>query len=232
MKTEKKIRLCNQVFIPIMVEDGIDTCLLVESAVKAGCDVIEYTCRRKDARKMIPWIKKEYPDMIVLGASLVDGVRSSSLLKAAKENFITVDEMVELGVDGLVSFMRFSEETYSKYGNDKIMIPGVETYNEAFTQMEWGADFIKIYGNNPLGSGFIRAGYQATHGLFPFFVSGGMKDESIRTYMRDGAVLCAAGFDLICSEKIQGPASMENLSVAIREKCEIARNARNSRLHS
>lgn len=226
MKTEKNRRILKQGFIPIMVDDDYDTKMLIESVARAGCKVIEYTCRRKDARKFIPWIKKEYPDMLVLGASLIDGKNAEKFLSGEKDNFITVDEMVELGADGLVSFMKFSEATYKKYGKDKIMIPGVETYNDAIEQIEFGADFIKIFGNNPMGPGFIKAGQAATHGLFSFFVTGGMRDEKIDAYIKEGAVLCAGGFDLICSEKVHGTISIESLSAAMMEKCRAVHNAR------
>jgi 2-keto-3-deoxy-6-phosphogluconate aldolase len=77
-----------------------------------------------------------------------------------------------------------------------------------------------------MGSGFIRAGQAATHGLLPFFVSGGMRDEKIEAYIKEGAIICAGGFDLICSEKIQGEMNTKTLAVAIMEKCIAVQNAR------
>lgn len=196
-------RLVRQGFFPIFVKDEeIDSCLLVESAVEAGCTILEYTCRRKDARTIIPWIKREFPHVAILGASLVDAPRASSFLQSARSNFITVDEMVDLGVDGLISFMRFRPETYDRYGGDLVLIPGVHSYNEALDELEKGADFIKLAGNTPWGAGILSSAVEATHGLFPTLVTGGCSLKTIPGFVQAGAVLIATGFDVILQDHI------------------------------
>jgi 2-keto-3-deoxy-6-phosphogluconate aldolase len=109
--------------------------------------------------------------------------------------------MVDLGADGLVSFMGFRPETYARYGAKVLMIPGVKTYNEALGQLELGADFIKFPGNSPWGAGLLSSALSATHGLFPVLVTGGCTLEKIAEFIKSGAVLLASGFDVILKSK-------------------------------
>ena len=53
-KQAVKDDLVRQGFLPIYVHDDLDSRVLVEGAIEAGCRVLEYTCRRHDAREMIP----------------------------------------------------------------------------------------------------------------------------------------------------------------------------------
>jgi 2-keto-3-deoxy-6-phosphogluconate aldolase len=222
MKTEKINKILAQGFIPIMVDDKHKTETLVDAALECGCAALEYTCRRKDAAKYIPALKKKYPELIILGASLVDGDNAQKFLKSKYEHFITADEMADLGVDGLVSFVRFQEKTYSKHADRLIMIPGVSTHNEALEEIEKGADIIKITGDNPWGPGFISGARAATHGLFPFLVTGGMTDARIHEYVRAGAALTAGGFDLILKDAPGAKSAAE----ALRKKLDAVKAAR------
>ena len=56
-----------QAFMPIFCRDDFDSRAEVEACVAAGCTVIEYTLRRPDAREMIPWVRKNYPDLHGIG---------------------------------------------------------------------------------------------------------------------------------------------------------------------
>ncbi len=227
-KLSKKVAILRQGFLPIMVRDNYDTKMLVESMVKAGCTVVDYTCRRNDDRAIIPWIKKEFPEMTVLLGSLVDGRRASAFLSKTAPNFVTVEEAVDLGVDGLVSMLRFTPETYDKYKDDFIMIPCVETSNEALEQTELGADFIKINGNNPLGPNFITYGKGPTHGFIPFLVTGGLTDDRTIPYLKAGAAVVASGFDLVIPEKLRKDeaVSVDSVVRALKSKLKTVEEAR------
>lgn len=235
-KRQARDKLARQGFIPIFVNDDLDSRLLVESVVEAGCMALEYTCRRDDARTIIPWIKREFPHVAVLGASLVDGARAASFLSQTRPNYTTVDEMVELGVDemvelgvdGLVSFMRFRPETYLRYSNDLILIPGVHGYNEALDELEKGADFIKLQGNTPWGAGLLSSAVDVTHGLFPTLVTGGCSMETIPDFIRSGAVLVGAGFNVILKDEIKAgrATSREAIIPAIRRMLSVVRESR------
>ncbi|MCB1103386.1 MAG: hypothetical protein H7A44_08265 [Opitutaceae bacterium] len=189
--------IVRQGFVPIFVRDNLDSRLLVEAAVRGGCRAIEYTCRRSDAATMIPWIKREFPDVVVMAATLVDGTRMQRFLKQHRDAFITVDEAVDLGADALVSFMRFRSETYEKYGEQCVMIPGVATQSEALDQLELGADLIKTIVSSTAGSELVAIAPPVTHHSIPFFVSGGVKADNLENYVKAGVVVTTAGFDVL-----------------------------------
>src|SRR5690606_4518040 len=104
-------RIVAQGFVPIFVNDTHDSRELLAAAVEAGCNAVEYSCRRPDAREMIPWIKREFPHVVVMAATLMDGPRMERFLSRHRRGFLTVDEAVDLGADALVSFLRFRPET-------------------------------------------------------------------------------------------------------------------------
>ncbi|MBM3855991.1 MAG: hypothetical protein FJ399_23025, partial [Verrucomicrobia bacterium] len=130
--------IVGQGFVPILVPDRHDPRRLAEAAVAAGCRAIEISCRRPDAREMIPWVKREFPGLVVLAATLMDGPRTERFLGQHRPGFLSVDEAAGLGADALVSFLRFRPETYAKYGRECVMIAGVGTPNEALEQVELG----------------------------------------------------------------------------------------------
>jgi len=201
-KSQLRDRLVRQGFIPILVNDDLDSCLLVEGAVEAGCTVIECSCRRKDARNIIPWIKREFPHVSVLGATLIDGIRIPSFLCNTRPHFISVEEMVNLGADGLVSFLQFRRETYLSHGERLIMIPGVGSYNEALEQLEMGADIVKLQGGMALDATLIAAAATLTHGAFPILISSNVSLETIPGFIKSGAALIGTGFNIILKDEI------------------------------
>ena len=186
-----------QGFVPIYVHDELDSRMLVEGAVEAGCEVLEYTCRRHDAREMIPWIKKQFPHVKVLGATLMDGPRTEALLSHKAPHFMGVQEMVDLGVDGLVSFLRFRPETYQAFGDRLVFVPGVATVNEAIDQLELGADLLKAVVATTAGEELVCKSRVATHAALPFLVTGGVSGERLAAMIAAGAVMGSAGFDHI-----------------------------------
>lgn len=198
--------IIRQGFVPIFVHDPLDSRHLAESAVAAGCRVLEYSCRRPDAREMIPWIKRAFPHVTVLAATLVDSPRVSAHLQRTVPGFLSVDEAVDLGADGLVSFLQFRESTYAKYAGSKVMVAGVGSPNEAFAQLELGADLIKVTVGTTSGSDLVTKSTVPTHGCVPYFVSGGLTSDRVEFFIKAGVVATAAGFDLLLGDaRSSGP---------------------------
>jgi glucosamine-6-phosphate deaminase len=189
--------IVRQGFVPIFVPDAHDPRRLVEAAVAAGCRAIEFSCRRPDAPAMIPWIKREFPDLAVLAATLMDGPRTEAYLKKTRAGFLTVDEAAGLGADALVSFMRFRPETYAQHGRACVIIPGVANQNEALDQLELGADLIKTTVHTAAGVDFVTKTGAVTHHCIPFFISGGVNAANLETYIQAGVAVTAAGFDVL-----------------------------------
>ena len=230
-KQAVKDDLVRQGFLPIYVHDDLDSRVLVEGAIEAGCRVLEYTCRRHDAREMIPWIKKSFPRVAVVGATLVDGPRAEAHLQGRRANFLTIDQMVDLGVDGLVSFLRFRPETYEKYGRDLVMIPGVGTPNEGLEQLELGADFLKFTVGKPAGSDLVLSLRTGTHECLPIMVTSGLTPGKIPQFIQAGIVLCSAGFDLTLKEEREKGRPLTTRVVAARVRASLEAVAEARREH-
>lgn len=196
--------IVRQGFVPIFVPDAHDPRRLVEAAVAAGCRAIEFSCRRPDAPEMIPWIKREFPNLAVLAATLVDGPRAEAHLKRTRPGFLTVDKAAGLGADGLVSFMRFRPETYAQHGRACVMIPGVANQNEALDQLELGADLIKTTVHTAAGADFVTKTGAVTHHCIPFFISGGVNAANLESYLQAGVAVTAAGFDVLLGKTTAG----------------------------
>jgi 2-keto-3-deoxy-6-phosphogluconate aldolase len=188
--------LHNQGFIPIFVDDELDSKMLVEACIEAGFLGIEYTLRRRDAHKIIPWIRKHYPDLFLLVGSTLD---NDSIVRHARlrdhEQIMTLDELTDIGVDGFVSMHGFSEKTFHKFSQSHILIPAAMTLNEALRQFIAGAHFIKVLGPDLSLLRLCRSG--PTFNYCPLMITGGMDIQRIPEAIQAGAVLIGSGFDLM-----------------------------------
>ena len=207
-------RILIQGFVPIFVNDERDVRKLVEAAVNAGCDVLEYSCRRADAREMIPWLKREFPHVAVLAATLVDSPRLEQFLTARGQPFLTIAAASDLGADALVSFTRFRPPTYERFGADLVMIPGIHSANEALDQIDLGADLLKTSVLTVTGKEFISTVSIPTHRALPFFVSGGVTAANIGTFIQQGIAVAAAGFDVLVPDKTARDDELPRLGAA------------------
>jgi 2-keto-3-deoxy-6-phosphogluconate aldolase len=209
--------IVRQGFVPIFVHDARDPRRLAAAAVAAGCRVLEYSCRRPDAREMIPWIKREFPGVRVLAATLVDSPRVALHLQRTQPGFLTVDEAVDLGADGLVSFLAFRESTYARHAGGQVMVAGAGSPNEALAQLELGADLVKVTVGTPSGRDLVMKSRVPTHGCIPYFISGGLRSDALEPYLEAGVVATAAGFDLLLGGGVGGEEELDGkVGAAIR----------------
>lgn len=225
----KKRMILNQIliqgFVPILVNDNRDARKLTEAAVNAGCKVLECSCRRADAREIIPWIKKDFPHVAVLAATLVDSPRLEPFLAARDQSFLTVNQASDLGADALVSFTRFRADTYDRFGTHLVMIPGIHSANEALDQLDLGADLLKTSVLTVTGKEFISTVSGPTHNAFPLFISGGVTAGNVATFIQQGIAVAAAGFDVLLPDKTiadedlthLGTAAVANMLTKVRE---------------
>ena len=184
-----------QGFVPIFVDDPFDSRGLVEASLAAGAKGIEYTLRRRDAHKMIPWIREHYPDLFLLVGSTIED--DDILLNARKRHpqLLTIAELNDMGVDGFVSMIGWSPETISKYSATRLIIPAAATVNEAFFQVKAGAHFVKLLG--PDIDLVKKCRHDASFDYCPILVTGGMTPERLPDAIAAGAVIIGSGFDLI-----------------------------------
>lgn len=206
--------LLQQCFVPILVSDGTDALLEVEAILSAGFHVLEFTLRRPDTREMLPEIRRRYPEVVLLVGSVVDSPKMVERLRWRHSQLQTVDELMDLGVDGLVSMFDFREETYARYGSSKILIPAVSTMAEGLRQAELGASCLKVLGSFP--ATLSALGSAPAFQLSPLFVTGGMTPETMPDAALRGAALFASGFDIMTRE-MEGPADIVRLSEVLRK---------------
>jgi len=183
-----------QGFLPIFVDDEFDSKMLVEACVAAGMKGIEYTLRRRDADKMIPWIRETYPDLYLLVGSTIDNEKIVAKQKRKYPQLLTVAELDAMGVDGFVSMLGWNRESIEKYAPSRIVMPFARTRNEAFYQIGWGAHFAKMFGSEL--DMVKQSRLSAAFDYCPILVTGGMTPQRIPEAMEAGAVLIATGFDL------------------------------------
>lgn len=192
---EKYRSMFEQCFIPIFVKDGFDTEILLEGCKLAGVKWIEYTLRREDAHKVIPTLKKRYPEFNFTVGSTLDSEKIVKKLSSKYEQLMTFSEIAKSGADGYVSMLPMSCETLREYSDNFIMVPGAETMWEALREVDAGAHFIKIMGGK---KDLVKSLNMAPAFKFcPIFVTGGVTPEAMPEVYGMGVVLTAAGFDLI-----------------------------------
>ena len=188
-----------QAFIPIFVEDDFETGKLIEACLKAGCKCIEYTLRRRDAHKMIPWILEQYPELYLLVGSTIDDETIVKKMKEKYPHLLTIQELGNMGVDGFVSMIGWSFETIRKYSKEHLVIPTAMTVTEALQQVGSGAHFIKNIGPD---LGFtMRCRAAAAFDYCPIMLTGGICLDRIPQAISAGAIILASGFDLMLKEK-------------------------------
>ena len=184
-----------QSFIPIFTEDGLDPHLLLEACLLAGCKGIEYTLRRRDADRMIPWIREQYPDLYLLVGSTLD---NDGMIHQARQRYpqlMTLTEMAELGVDGFVTMVGFHEETIHRFGPKHLLYSSVMTLPEAYRAVAAGVHFCKMFGP---GADLVKLCRGAGgFGFCPVMVTGGVTLDRVTPLITAGAVVLGSGFELI-----------------------------------
>ncbi len=184
-----------QGFVPIFVNDGLDSRLLVDACIEAGAKGIEYTLRRHDAREMIPWIRENHPNLYVLAGSTLDDEGIVGCVRRKHPQVMTVAELDAMGVDGFVSMMAYSEQSIRNYAPTRLLMPCAMTSNEAFFQIGAGAHFAKLIGP---GLDLVKTCRAVpTYDYCPIMITGGMTTQRIPEAVAAGAVLIGSGFDLM-----------------------------------
>jgi 2-keto-3-deoxy-6-phosphogluconate aldolase len=195
---ETYVKILKQGWIPIFVRDAFDALKLAEICVRAEIDVIEVTCRRPDVVAEIKEIKSRYPQLKILVGSTVDNDQIVNHIRNFNKNMPTIKELSCLGVDGFVAQLPFMKETIEEYGRDFILIPGVETLKEAYEALQWGAHFTKFCSVEPARIKQINS--DATHRIFPIFVTGGVTREKIPQYVEAGVSVLGGGWDIMLQD--------------------------------
>ena len=191
-------KMYEQCFVPIFVRDDFDTEILLEGCRLSGITFFEYTLRRKDAKEVIPALKERCPWGHFTVGSTLDSEVIVRKLTAKYPQLMTLEELANAGVDGFVSMLPMSSESIRQYAAARLILPGAQTTWDALRQLDAGAHFIKVLGNN---LDLVRAlNAEPAFRFCPVFVTGGVRPETMSQVYGAGAVLTAAGFDVILKD--------------------------------
>ena len=186
--------MIEQAWLPIFVNDTLDTEMLLEGCRLAGLGVIEYTLRRKDAALVTPSLREKLPDTVVLMGSTIDSSEIIEERKRLNPQLMTLEELAPY-VDGFVSMLPYSDETLAAYRNSHLCIPTAETGGEALRQVKSGAAVIKVLGPDLSFSKKLHA--LPTHNYCPTYVTGGVTPERMEEVYSVGNIISASGFDVV-----------------------------------
>jgi len=215
--------LHDQGFLPIFVDDDIDSRMLLDGCLQADLRVVEYTLRRRDAHRMIPWIRERYPALFLLVGSTLDDEMIVRAMKRQHPQLLTIDEMDAMGVDGFVSMIGWSRESIERYSPTRLVIPGASTVTEAFVQVSAGAHFAKVCG--PDFSLLRQCRLPPTFGYCPLYATGGLTTGRLPEAVDSGAVVIASGFDVTLSG-LSGNLDCEGIAAVMRRYVDAVRTAR------
>jgi len=184
--------------VPIIVGDDLPPLKCIEQVAAVGLEAVEISCRRPEATRFIAEAKRQFPQLAVGAATLLEEGRLRDSVNSTGHYVPTIDEAVRAGADFIVSLLPFRQPTYERYAGQVGIIAGVKTPGEAAQALDWGANLVKFV--NPHlegGPDFFRALDPATYRSFPFFVTGGMKYDVLPGYVAAGVLAFGAGFELI-----------------------------------
>lgn len=182
MSNVKKVSdlITGQEVVPVVViEDQEQAKGLAEALLAGGINVIEITLRNSYGISAIEYIKKNYPDMVVLAGT----VTSSDQLR----------DVVKAGVDGIISpgITRALLETAKEL--DVAYLPGVATGSEILLGMEYGLTEFKLFPATVVGGiGALKA-YSGPFGHIRFCPTGGVSESNVKDFLALQNVMCVGG---------------------------------------
>ncbi len=216
-------RMIAQAWIPIFVDDTFDTDVLCEGCRLADLAAIEYTLRRRDARKIAPSLRERFPCTVILMGSTVD---SDAIVKERQTRFPQLMTLSELApyVDGFVSMLPYSNETLKAYRGTHLCIPTAESGGEALRQIKAGAACIKVLGPDLTFARYLHA--LPTFNYCPTYITGGVTPERMEEVFGAGNILCATGFDVILRDIAPADLTSKTVAERIRLFADAAKRAR------
>ena len=172
--------ITGQEVVPVVViEDQQQAQGLAEALLAGGITVIEITLRNSYGVSAIEYIKKNYPDMVVLAGT----VTSSDQLR----------DVVKAGVDGIISpgITRALLETAKEL--DVAYLPGVATGSEILLGMEYGLTEFKLFPATVVGGiGALKAD-SGPFGHIRFCPTGGVSESNVKDFLALPNVMCVGG---------------------------------------
>lgn len=159
---------------------------LTEALIGGGVNAIEITLTTPDALSAIQEASKKFSDVAVIGAGTV----------------ITPDEcrcVLASGADFVVTPIARPDFVSIIYTANRVSVIGAFTPTEANWSHEAGADFIKLFPAEVLGTAFIKA-LRAPLPKLRFIPTGGVTLENVGQWFEAGCPAVGVGSSLITKE--------------------------------
>jgi 2-dehydro-3-deoxyphosphogluconate aldolase/(4S)-4-hydroxy-2-oxoglutarate aldolase len=183
--------------IPVYYHSDADTCKnVIDACYKGGIRVFEFVNRGKMAAVNFTLLKNHVQESwpgLIFGAG-------SILNRQQAEKFI------ELGADFIVSPILSEEIAQTCKDHGIYWIPGCATPTEIAKANDLGADIIKVFPGNVLGSGFIKSVIGPMPGL-KLMPTGGVEPtkENLSAWFGSGAACVGMGSKLIDQKMTDHP---------------------------
>ncbi len=203
-------------FILVFNLDKLDVVKTAEALLEAGVRNMEVTCRIKKPLEKIQRLRKALPDFSLGAASLIDysGMLSAFNRSHSDDPLPSVEQVVDAGVDFIVSAVNFRPETYQQYAGKLAMIPGCGSSTEIVAQFNLGANLCKLFPAKIVGGPeFIAALDPAIHKFISIVPTGGTDMTNIGDYIRVGVLTLGASFSMI--DRVTMAAIVENQDYAL-----------------
>jgi 2-dehydro-3-deoxyphosphogluconate aldolase/(4S)-4-hydroxy-2-oxoglutarate aldolase len=187
-KEEIYQKLVQSPIVPVFYhEDWAYSKVIMKSCYKGGMRLFEFTNRGDNALKVFQvlqeFVQAECPEMAL-------GIGTIYTLEEAQAFF-------DLGAAFIVQPVTTAAVGEFCQKKDLIWIPGAMTLNEIYQATQLGAEIIKIFPGNVLGSAFIKA-IKAPMPKVKLMVTGGVNptEASLKEWFEAGVVAVGIGSQL------------------------------------
>jgi len=192
--------------ILVFNQDKLDVVKTAQALVKAGVNNMEVTCRISRPLEKMQRLCRELPGFAVGAASLIDSPGMLDIYNRANPDdpLPSLDEVVAVGVNYLVSAANFRDSSYDVHGDKVAMIPGCGTVTEIVNQYAKGANLCKIFPAKQLGGpGFVKAIDPAIHKIISIVPTGGTNTANMPDYIDAGVLALGGSFSMIEKETMK-----------------------------
>lgn len=197
-KFETLGKLLYRGFLPILLADELPLLPTVEQISLAGIEAVEISALRREVLTTLGEIKRAFPTLAIGVCGLLEDGRLRDYIIARGTELPSIAEAVEAGADFLSSSLPFREETYRRYRETHVLMPGVDTAGEAVLAVDLGAALVRFMVPHLFGdTGVLRALDLITHQSLPICTTGPVRFELQPGYITAGSMLCGVGFDTI-----------------------------------
>lgn len=156
---------------------------VVDALKKGGIKLIEVTVDTDNACKIIEELRYKYDNDLFVGAGTVlDKDKAKDVINSGAQFILSPNVNIEV------------IETTKQYG--VISIPGALTPSEISMAFQYGADIVKLFPANLLGTGYMKAIREPLPNI-PLLPTGGINKNNVKEFIQAGAIGVGVGGSLV-----------------------------------